>query len=413
MRVSGVLARWSAVITAAVGLAVPAKAWDQPQWVRQLGARSVAEASAVATDDHGGIYVSGSGSLGDTSDDAWLAKYSASGTPVWKRRLGTAAVDTAAGVAADSKGTVYVAGSTQGALGGRFRGGFDAWIARYSADGNLVWKRQFGTTQLDITWSVTTDGKGNAYAAGWTSGSLGRPFQGGASDAWVARFSPAGALVWLRQLGTADTEQATTVSTDNAGNVFVAGSTERQDGGGQGDAFVAKYAADGKLMWQRRLGTPVFDIALGAAATADGGVYVCGNTAGAIATRNLGDFDAWIARYSSDGRLLWARQIGTAATDGAHAVASDADGNAYISGSTSGALASASRGFTDAWIARFSPAGDLDWKRQLGSPEDDDALGIAADRSGSVYVGGTTAGSLAGPHPGAIDAWVAKYSARR
>lgn len=414
MQVYGVLVRCGAVIAAAVGLAVPAKAWDQPQWVRQLGAASVAETSAVATDDRDAVYIAGSGSLANTGggDDAWLAKYSSSGAPVWKRRLGTAAVDTAAGVAAAGGGSVYIAGSTQGALGGRFRGGFDAWIARYSADGALEWKRQFGTAELEIAWGVASDGVGNAYLAGWTSGSLGRPFQGGASDAWVAKFSPRGALVWLRQVGTADTEQATAVSTDKAGNVFVAGSTEHRDGTGQGDAWVAKYAANGRLLWQRRLATPVFDIALGAAAST-GGVYVCGNTAGALAARNLGDFDAWIARYSGDGKLLWMRQLGTATTDGAHAVATDADGNAYISGSTSGALASASHGFADAWIARFSPAGELDWKRQLGSPDDDDALGIAADRNGSVYVGGTTAGSLAGPNPGTIDAWVAKFSRRR
>lgn len=414
MQVFGVLVR-SAVIAAALGLAAPAKAWDQPQWVRQLGAARVAETSAVATDDRDAVYIAGSGALGNagSGDDAWLAKFSSAGAPVWKRRLGTAAVDTAAGVAADGRGAVYIAGSTQGALGGRFRGGFDAWIARYSADGALEWKRQFGTNELEITWGVAADGAGNAYLAGWTSGSLGRPFQGGASDAWVAKFSPTGALLWLRQMGTADTEQATAVSTDKAGNVFVAGSSERQDGAGQGDAWVAKYAANGKLQWQRRLATPVFDIALGAAASADGGVYVCGNTAGALAAANLGDFDAWIARYSGDGRLLWVRQLGTATTDGAHAVTTDADGNAYISGSTSGALASASHGFADAWIARFSPAGALDWKRQLGSPDDDDALGIAADRNGSVYVGGTTAGSLAGPNPGTIDAWVAKFSLRR
>ena len=118
----GVRGLCGAMIAVSLGLARPAVAWDQPQWVRQLGATNVAEASAIATDEQGSVYLAGSttGSLGggnaSDNDDAWIAKYSASGALIWKRQLGTAAVDSAAGVASDRKGAVYIAGSTQGAL---------------------------------------------------------------------------------------------------------------------------------------------------------------------------------------------------------------------------------------------------------------------------------------------------------
>ena len=152
---------------------------------------------------------------------------------------------------------------------------------------------------------------------------------------------------------------------------------------------------------------------MGAAAVHDGSVYVSGNTLGSLAGPNLGDFDAWVAKYSAAGTLLWKRQLGTAKTDGAHAVAADAGGNVYISGATAGALGGPSRGFDDAWIASYSSAGELRWKRQLGSSDNDNALGVATDSDGNVYLGGTTMGSLGGPTRGFIDAWVAKYSTRR
>lgn len=412
-----------AVIAAAValGLAQPAAACDEPLWVRQLGATDIAEASAVATGEQGSVYVAGSitGALDrdrtGNNDDAWIAKYSAAGALIWNSRIGTAALDSAAGVASDRKGAVYMAGSTQGALGGPFRGGFDAWVAKYSAAGELRWKRQLGTPGLDIAWGTAVDGDSNVYVAGWTSGALGGPFQGGDSDAWVAKYSSAGALLWLRQWGTPDSERAVTVSADDSGNVFVAGSTANPTSADGGDAWIAKYSAAGRLLWNRRLDTAVFDSALGVAAVNDGSgsVYVAGETLGSLAGPHRGDFDAWVAKYGATGALLWKRQLGTAWTDAAHAVAADANGNVYLSGSTAGALGGPSQGFNDAWLAKYGRNGKLRWKRQLGSADDDNALGIATDGEGHVYLGGTTMGSLGGPARGVINAWVAKYSTSR
>lgn len=406
------------MIAASLGLAQPAAACE-PQWVRQLGAPDVAEASAVAAGDQGSVYVAGSvtgpldGSGASTNDDAWIAKYSAAGAPLWKRRLGSAALDSAAGVASDRKGAVYIAGSTQGSLGGTFQGGFDAWVAKYSASGELRWKRQLGSSGLDIAWGAAADGDSNVYVAGWTSGSLSGQFRGGDSDAWVAKYSPAGALLWLQQLGTTDSERAEAVSTDSTGNVFIAGSTVSSTSADDGDAWVAKYSAAGRLLWKRTLGTPVYDSAQGVAAADDGSVYVAGTTLGKVGGQRLGDFDAWVAKYSAAGTLLWKRQLGTAWTDGANAVATDGDGSVYLSGSTAGALGGPSQGFSDAWIAKYGRDGSLRWKRQLGSSDDDNALGVATDGEGHVYLGGTTMGSLGGPVRGVIDAWVAKYSTSR
>lgn len=120
-----------------------------------------------------------------------------------------------------------------------------------------------------------------------------------------------------------------------------------------------------------------------------------------------------MAKYSATGTLVWRRQLGTPSTDGANAVATDAEGNVYVSGSTGGALVGNSSGADDAWIAKFARDGTLRWKRQLGSADNDNALGIATDGAGHVYVSGTTMGSLGGPARGIIDAWLAKYSTNR
>jgi hypothetical protein len=86
--------------------------------------------------------------------------------PQWVRQLGTSEYDTASGVATDADGNVYIAGYS----GGRF--GSDAWVAKYSATGALRWKQQVATADVVVS-DVATDGDGNVYIAGYTRGSLG------------------------------------------------------------------------------------------------------------------------------------------------------------------------------------------------------------------------------------------------
>jgi hypothetical protein len=147
----------------------------------------------VATDDKGDVYIAGEtpGSFGGANQgggDTWIAKYSEAGILLWNRQLGTPADDRAAGVATDDKGGIYMAGYTAGSLGGPNEGGYDAWIAKYSASGALLWKRQFGTLRYDDAAGVAADKKGGLYVAGSTFGSLGGPNKGG-YDAFVAKYS--------------------------------------------------------------------------------------------------------------------------------------------------------------------------------------------------------------------------------
>jgi hypothetical protein len=289
-----------------LGLAHPALASSQPQWVRQLGTAQYEQARGVATDGDGNIYIAG-GATGSGShqgsDDAFLAKYSAAGALRWKRQLGTASYDYTLGVATDGDGNVYIAGGTGGSVGGHNEGNNDAWVAKYSAAGALRWKQQLGTSEAEAAEGVATDGEGNVYIAGATWGSLGGPQQGN-GDAWVAKYSAAGALRWKRQLGTSGEgeDDAAGVATDGDGNIYIAGYTFGSLGGpfeGVRDAWVAKYSATGALRWKRQLGTAADDIAWGVATGGDSNVYIAGSTEGSLGGPNQGVLDAWVAKYST------------------------------------------------------------------------------------------------------------------
>ncbi|RKY16071.1 MAG: hypothetical protein DRQ55_18765 [Planctomycetota bacterium] len=165
-------------------------------WIRQFGSTGDDRVLAAAPDGAGGLYVSGKtrGSLGGPSagdHDAWLAHYDSAGNQSWIRQLGTRSYDQASAVAPDGAGGVFVSGGSKGSLGGPNAGNsmqVDAWLAHYDSTGNQSWIRQYGTTSRDEVIAAAYDGAGGVFVSGVTDGSLGGPHLG-SYDAWLAHYS--------------------------------------------------------------------------------------------------------------------------------------------------------------------------------------------------------------------------------
>ena len=410
------------VAAACCGVAATAMASDTyVAWKRQPGTANGDYATGVATDAAGNVYLTGTtggwlGGANKGSSDAFVAKYAADGHLLWKRQLGSVSSEYVRGVATDAAGNVYLTGSTYGSLGGANMGKYDAFVAKYAADGHLLWTRQLGTVTVDFAYGVATDAAGNVYVTGWTYGSLGGAHMGmgNSTDAFLAKYAADGHLLWTQQLGTSVYDYAYGVATDAAGDVYLAGSTYGSLGGaynrGAGDAFVAKYAADGHLLWTQQLGSPRDDYPEGVATDSAGNVYLAGWTPGSLGGANKGRVDAWVAKYAADGQLLWTQQLGSPRVDEAHGVATDAAGNVYLAGLTKGSIGYPNRGGADAWVMKLDTDGHRLWARQPGTADDDEALAVATDAAGNVYLTGWTDGSLGYTNRGKSDAWVMKIS---
>jgi hypothetical protein len=386
-------------------------------WSRQPGTSDVDEARGVATDKDGNIYVVGTtlGALGGRNKgdgDAWVIKFAGDGRRLWSRQPGTSAVDFAQDVATDTHGNVYVVGTTLGALGRRNKGGTDAWVIKFDSGGRRLWSRQPGTTDDDEALGVATDTDGSVYVVGSTFGALGGPLKG-VQDAWMIKFDSDGRRLWGRQPGTSDGDSATGVTTDTDGNVYVVGTTFGALGGpkrGNTDAWVIKFDGDGHQLWSQQPGTSDGDRAFAVATDADGNVYVVGESDGALGGPNKGEDDAWVIKFDSKGRQLWSQQPGTSDTDVARDVATNKHGNVYVVGQTLGALGGPSRGGVDAWVIKFDGDGHPLWSEQPGTSDFDLATGVATDTDGNVSVVGGSYGALGGANEGIEDAWVIKYA---
>lgn len=331
----------------------------EPLWALQLGTAGADLARGIAPDRSGGVYVSGvtGGALGGAhagQSDAWLARYSASGQEVWIRQLGTAGEDWAESTAPDGVGGVFVTGYTSGSLGGPTAGQNDIWLARYDHTGTALWMRQLGSTASEWSEAITPDGTGGVYLCGVTYGSLGA-LNAGQNDAWIARYGSAGNVIWIRQLGTPAADLARGAAPDGAGGVFVCGVTYGDLGGptaGSDDAWLARYDGAGNRLWLRQLGTSAGDFAYDAASDGLGGVYIGGYTNGSFGGANSGSADAWLAHFDGAGVRTWIQQLGTSELDLAVALAPDGSGGVFIGGETGGALGGPNAGASDAWLAR-------------------------------------------------------------
>jgi hypothetical protein len=403
------------------GVATPVAGLDVEErrvWSRQLGSAAADVATGAATDDTGSIVVAGAteGGLNGASQgesDAFLAKLASDGKTLWVRQFGSSSRDAASSTAVDRDGYIVVAGLTFGDLGGENAGEYDAFVAKFDRNGDHQWTRQLGTASGDQAGSVGTDAQGNVYIAGDTFGGL-NGASAGLADAYLAKYDPRGDLLWIRQLGSAAGDVITGIAIDQAGHVYATGQTDGDLGGtnaGPSDAFLAKYAANGDLLWTRQAGTAAFDSANAVAIGDEGTVVIGGLTNGDLGGANAGDYDAFLIGYDAEGNSLWTRQFGTAADDVANEV-SAGGGNVYVTGYTGGNLGGSNEGGYDAFLAAYDSAGNRTWIDQMGSDADVNARCVAAIDDGSVYIAGQTRGGIDGTNAGAFDVFVAKFADR-
>lgn len=380
-------------------------------WVRLLGNSNPDYARALTTGQDGSIYISGNttGALdGQTSSggqDAFLTKYNPNGTKVWTRLLGTTGIDNANALTTGIDGSIYVSGSTNGALDGQTNNaGQDGFVTKYNPDGTKVWTRLLGSNSSTTANALTTGPDGSIYVGGSSYVIGGGPLIiGYGQDAFVTKYSSDGIKVWTRFLGTDSDDFATELVTGKDGSVFISGYTSgaldgQSNSGGQ-DAFVTKYNPDGTKVWTRLLGSSGSDAANALTLDADGSVYVGGRTTGQLfdGIQNISNsyYGGFITKYSTDGTKIWTKIVsGTQIS----AIKTGIDGAIYATGTSYGSAVDGqlSLGGSDSAVVRFETDGTQGWTRLFGSTSSDNSNALTVGADGSLFIAGETYADLYG-----------------
>ena len=382
--------------------------------IEQLGTPGVDEVTSVAIAPNGGTYLAGysTGSLGGTnrgSSDAWLGSYDSQGNQRWSRQIGTEDWDGVWDLDSDSQGNLYLVGTTRGNLAATNPGiRFDVWVSKYDSQGNQLWVQQLEETEASLRIDVAPNGD---------SFSLSGVNLAESNNIWnavVGKYdSSDGTELWFNEFGTARTpDESYAVAMDDQGNVFASGWTSGDLGGrnaGNYDIWIAKFDDSGDQEWTRQLGSESFEFSWGIDTDSEGNAYVGGWTSGNLGAELNGSYDSLLAKYDSQGNQLWIEQFGSSGDDEVTNIFVSEDDYLYVTGFTNGNLGGESDGSFNAFAAKYDSDGNQIWIEQFGSSGIEQAKSITVDPLlGSVYVTGVTDGSLGSFNQGAFDGWVAK-----
>jgi hypothetical protein len=264
------------------GRAVPGNCnGSEIEWALQIGSAGVELGQALASDGQGGVFLTGSFSsaleLGrddlqaNGMLDNFLTRIDENGNHVWSRSFGDSANQLSWLLAAAPDGELLVAGGFNGTIDfgdGMVTGDVsDAFIARYDALGNFLWKKIYaGAAHQSVRSLVVDPESGDILIGGlfhdtvdigggvWTSA--------GSADAFIARLDGDGEYIWGRQMFGAAADYTFGIAIDGSGRVLAGGSADGDIdlgegvratfGDGQSDPWAGLYdAATGDPIWTR------------------------------------------------------------------------------------------------------------------------------------------------------------------
>jgi hypothetical protein len=293
-----------------------------------------------------------------------------------------------------------------------------------------IWGRSIGGTSTDVARSIAVDKKGNTYITGFFYDTvdfdpgpgvvnlIATPGGAFPQDMFVAKYNPAGNLVWARAMGGDNIDQGWAIAVDISGNVYTAGGfTGLADfdpgpavfnltSAGMADIVLSKLDSFGNFVWAKRIGGTLSDVPFDVGFDGFGHVYMTGNFKGTIDfdpgpgvfnVTAAGNNDIYILKLSTAGNFIWAKTMGGVGDDGATAITFDKLGNVYTCGvfndtcdfDPGPAVYNVSTpGVSYGFISKLDSSGNFAWVRTMGGTNAVGPYGIALDSSGNIYTAG-------------------------
>jgi uncharacterized protein (TIGR02145 family) len=396
-------------------------------WGTYYGGSEVDIGFGCAVDKAGNVYLAGgaysltniasSGSYQDTLagiEDAFLAKFDAAGQRVWGTYIGGTEIDEAHSCAVDISGNIYISGETaspsgiaspgshQTVYGG---GSTDCFLEKFNQAGARLWGTYYGGAGNDGYGAIATDNNRNVFLTGSTTSDTGistpgcyqlNRYNNHSGNAFLAKFDSNGVRQWGTYYGGEAVDGGYSCATDGLGNVYMAGTAsslnniaspgayQQQFGGGNFDAFLAKFTTGGKRIWATYYGGTGEDRGTGGCCSDSiGNVCMGGSTMSlnGIASPGCfqpvyggGVFDAFIVKFDSSGQRQWGTYYGGTLFDAAFGCSFGWNDEVFMVGetesdnniSTPDGYQPVDDGFANGMLVKFNAAGQRQWGTYYG-----------------------------------------------
>lgn len=311
-------------------------------------------------------------------------KYDANGTELWRadydspELFGSYSFDIPKAITIDNSGNVYVTGT----IGTDATFMYQIATVKYSSDGRQVWVAgDDGFYDQSIPESIEVDSEGNVYVAGGIEGT------DGTYDCITKKYNSLGEQLWASEYDDKPPysgNYAYDLKVDNAGNVYVSGSSYSDTFTGNGSFVTIKYSPNGDSLWSAKYEGPYdsCDVAWSLVLDNSGNVIVTGGSVNPVS-----GYDFTTIKYDPQGQQRWVAfykgKYPARDNNRANAIAVDDFENVYVTGS----------GFSsgknkDYITVKYDVNGNEVWASRFGTINNDEAEDIAVDKSGNSYVTG-------------------------
>ncbi len=226
-----------------------------------------------------------------------------------------------------------------------------------NAERKVLWVQQEGGKGHDKIRAITVDAAGNSYVTGefTNEAKIGKTtiVSKGKLDFLLCKYNPQGKLLWFQTAGGTEIDRGYSVAVDKDENVYVTGhfqsptfqiGNQTLTNNGDYDYFLAKFSSAGKLLWAQSAGGQGYDYGHGVAVTTTGEIYTCGSfgagdvTFGKTTSKRKKGRSMFVAKYNQNGKMLWSHLWGNQYGHSAHEVAVDSKGDCYVSGYMTGVV---------------------------------------------------------------------------
>ncbi len=267
------------------------------------------------------------------SNDYWIIKTDGSGIIQWDKRYGGSSYELFGSVKQATDGGFIITGSSfSGADGDKTelnQGGWDYWLVRVDAVGNILWNKRFGGPGNDFANSVVLTQDGAYLVAGYSGSGIGgdkSEANRGDTDYWIVKVDDSGNKIWDKTFGGNNNDWLFALSATSDGG-FVAGGQSFSEATGDksepnhdattsgSDRWIVKADANGIKQWDKTIGGLATDDLTRIIETSDNGFLLSGESYSGIggdkSENNLGPEQTWVVKTDSQGAVQWDKTIFT------------------------------------------------------------------------------------------------------
>lgn len=312
----------------------------------------------------------------------------------WARTYGTGEDEHAYFIQQTNDGGYIVAGQTgeyKFEDGRSVPPGQDIWVIKISFDGEIEWEKIFGWEATDEVRFIqqTIDG---GYIFG---GSIG--VRGGLSTFSIIKLSSNGDIEWQKNYADDSPANIAYSLHQTVDGGFIVAATDNFSNY-QANILILKLFSDGSVEWSKTYNGSNNDLPHSILQTVDGGYLLAGRTN----SFGAGEYDIWILKLASDGKIEWQKTYGGSENESAYSFQQTSDGGYIVAGQTN----SFGAGQFDFWILKLTPLGAIEWQKTYGGSQNDVAYSIQQTLDGGLVVVGETQSFGAGYN----DFWILKLT---